>query len=84
MNGQQMTGDQERALGRPNQNEARGGEAVEGAGLEHGLSKADGRNNQQVDLEAGDGAANSRSNQKKIPRIYDVDESMSLQRMVRK
>lgn len=30
---------------------------------------------QKIDLEAGE---------KKIPRIYDVDESMSLQRMTRK
>lgn len=51
-----MVGDKERALGRPNQNEARGGEAVEGAEHVRGQSKADGRNNQKVDLEAGDNA----------------------------
>ena len=41
---------------------------------------ADGRDNQKVDLEVGE----QRKEQKKIPRIYDVDESMSLQRMTRK
>lgn len=41
-------------MGRPNQNEARDGDVVEGAERERGQSKADGRDNQKVDLEFGD------------------------------
>jgi hypothetical protein len=55
-------GDKERALGRPNQNEAIGGDVVEGAEHVRGQSKADGRNNQKVDLEFGDQPNFSRSN----------------------
>lgn len=47
-----MVGDKERALGRPNQNED--GDVVEGAERERGQSKADGHDNQKVDLEFGD------------------------------
>jgi len=37
-----------------------------------------------IDLEAGYINNDQRTNQKKIPRIYDVDESMSLQKVARK
>jgi len=57
-----IVGDQEGALGRPNQNEAKGGEVVEGAENVREQSKADGRNNQKIDLEAGDHANKIRVN----------------------
>ena len=37
-----------------------------------------------IDLEAGYINNDQRTNQKKIPRIYDVDESMSLKKVSRK
>ena len=74
----------QRAKGLLGASDAVDGYGATGSKYTRGRSKADGRTDQKIDLETGDSGPNKRVNQKRIPRIYDVDESMSLQKMARK